>query len=499
MSFLFTDIEGSTRRWEADAAAMRIALTAHDETLRNAVEHHGGWLFKHTGDGVMVFVGGFNIESACAVASFEESDEYDVLDRLDSLVRKSLLVAERSDGRTRFSMLETIRQFAEEQLVADQAEHEVRAAHARYFAKSEAAMLALWDSPRQRTAYDWFNVELANLRNAFRWAAGASDLDAAVAIATVGAFLGYGIDNYEPVGWAEEIVDPARAVRHPRLAVLYTLASQCWLPGRMEAAVGYSDEGCRFIGEGDEVPFGAEGMLSTSYFNSGKPDRAIELCRKILERGRDTHGLTRSLLVFSLVVAGFEDDAMATADGLIEIAEASGNPFTLTFALLVYGMAFRRADPHGSRDALRRGLVMAHDSANRSNESQLAICLASVEAKSDDPKSAFEYVALAIRNLQDSGNTTTVSSPLAVLSALLDRLGDHEPAATIAGFALNPFTAAAVPELIAAIANLREVLGEQRYETLAAVGEQMSNAEMAAYACERIDRARAEEPSPTQH
>jgi len=131
--------------------------------------------------------------------------------------------------------------------------------------------------------------------------------------------------------------------------------------------------------------------------------------------------------------------------------------------------------------------------------SQLAICLASVEAKSDDPKSAFEYVALAIRNLQDSGNTTTVSSPLAVLSALLDRLGDHEPAATIAGFALNPFTAAAVPELIAAIANLREVLGEQRYETLAAVGEQMSNAEMAAYACERIDRARAEEPSPTQH
>ena len=34
------------------------------------------------------------------------------------LVRKSLLVADRSSGRTRFSMLETIRQFAEEQLVA---------------------------------------------------------------------------------------------------------------------------------------------------------------------------------------------------------------------------------------------------------------------------------------------------------------------------------------------------------------------------------------------
>ena len=52
MTFLFTDVEGSTRRWEADADEMRIALAAHDEVLRTAIEAHGGWLFKHTGDGV---------------------------------------------------------------------------------------------------------------------------------------------------------------------------------------------------------------------------------------------------------------------------------------------------------------------------------------------------------------------------------------------------------------------------------------------------------------
>ena len=52
VTFLFTDVEGSTRRWEADADAMRAALAAHDEVLRSAIEAHGGWLFKHTGDGV---------------------------------------------------------------------------------------------------------------------------------------------------------------------------------------------------------------------------------------------------------------------------------------------------------------------------------------------------------------------------------------------------------------------------------------------------------------
>ena len=52
VTFLFTDIEASTRRWEADAEGMRVALAAHDKVLRNAIETHDGFLFKHTGDGV---------------------------------------------------------------------------------------------------------------------------------------------------------------------------------------------------------------------------------------------------------------------------------------------------------------------------------------------------------------------------------------------------------------------------------------------------------------
>jgi class 3 adenylate cyclase len=52
MTFLFTDVEGSTRRWEADPDGMRAALATHDAVLRAAIEAHGGVMFKHTGDGV---------------------------------------------------------------------------------------------------------------------------------------------------------------------------------------------------------------------------------------------------------------------------------------------------------------------------------------------------------------------------------------------------------------------------------------------------------------
>jgi class 3 adenylate cyclase len=53
VTFLFTDIEGSTRRWESDADTMRAALIAHDEVLRTAIDAHEGFLFSHTGDGVV--------------------------------------------------------------------------------------------------------------------------------------------------------------------------------------------------------------------------------------------------------------------------------------------------------------------------------------------------------------------------------------------------------------------------------------------------------------
>jgi class 3 adenylate cyclase len=50
VTFLFTDIEGSTRLWERDASAMKSALVRHDEILKEAIETNGGFVFKSVGD-----------------------------------------------------------------------------------------------------------------------------------------------------------------------------------------------------------------------------------------------------------------------------------------------------------------------------------------------------------------------------------------------------------------------------------------------------------------
>ena len=52
VTFMFTDIEGSTERWQNDEQAMSMALASHDLIIRSVVDVHGGAVFKHTGDGV---------------------------------------------------------------------------------------------------------------------------------------------------------------------------------------------------------------------------------------------------------------------------------------------------------------------------------------------------------------------------------------------------------------------------------------------------------------
>ena len=302
----------------------------------------------------------------------------------------------------------------------------------------------------------------------------------------------------EPIAWAEELIEPARAVDHPRLAFLYVIASLCWAMGRIEAAVGYSDAGQTVVGNDcDEVPFGIHGWLGSAYLFTGQPERAVEWYHAELARGRDTHTLARACLVIALKIAGSEDEAMAAANGLIDTAEATHNPSALSWALLADGHAFGHADPHRAREAMRRGVVIAHDSGNRTIETYLASNLAGLEAEHGDPLAALDHVSLAIRKYRDSGNTTVIRTPLAVLAALLDRLGVHEPAATIAGFAISPFTAMATPELNAAIAHLRDVLGDQTYESLARAGETMTTAALAAYAYDQIDQVRAELEHPS--
>jgi class 3 adenylate cyclase len=67
VTFLFTDIEGSTRLWQEDEALMRKAVARHDQLLRAAVADHGGVVFSTMGDGLAAAFQTASAAVSCAV------------------------------------------------------------------------------------------------------------------------------------------------------------------------------------------------------------------------------------------------------------------------------------------------------------------------------------------------------------------------------------------------------------------------------------------------
>jgi len=124
-----------------------------------------------------VFAEGFDLEAAGAVCALGAIDEFDVTDLLGSLVDKSLVVAEPTDGAVRYRLLETIRQFSLERLVeSDESEPAaIGAAHCDHFLSVAELAAAHLTGPEQGRWLRLLDPDHANLRRAIQYAAAERD------------------------------------------------------------------------------------------------------------------------------------------------------------------------------------------------------------------------------------------------------------------------------------------------------------------------------------
>ena len=130
-----------------------------------------------------VFLGGFDLDAGQTVAGGGDVQRYQVLDQLSLLVDKSLVVADDSRGRTRYRLLETVRQYALEKLGESGEADAVRARHRDHY----TAMAAVLDAPAGRDyekCLEQANIEIDNLRAAFGWSRENSAIEPALALAS---------------------------------------------------------------------------------------------------------------------------------------------------------------------------------------------------------------------------------------------------------------------------------------------------------------------------
>jgi predicted ATPase/class 3 adenylate cyclase len=475
-------------------AGSRRGLERH-QTLRHAVQ----WSYDLLDDDerqllnrCSVFAGGFDLHAATAIAS-DGDDDFAVLDVLEALVRKSLVDVDHLSRYTRYRLLETIRQFAEEQLAGTGGLAAVRELHARYYARRAAEVLSWWtDGPRQHEMYAWFKTELANLRAAVHAAVDGGDLDSAATIVVSTAVLSVGTEQFEAATWAEELLDAAQAVDHPQLAALYAAASLCAAGGRAEDGLRYADRARVLFDDAKyvRVPFGGAGdFLAYPYLFSGRPDDWLAFCRAEADRAVDDPLNPSTTLVLALWFAQRHDEATALAPDVVEAAEASGNPTVLNAALTAFQYAYFDRDPTAALGALRRSVEITQDLGISAGHT--AAMLARAEAAHGDAGAALVACHRALLAYKASGDLAGARTPLAVLAGLLNRIGRHEAAAVLAGTA-DYAGMSSYPDLVATIEDIRESVGAERFDALSARGRAMENAAIFRYALEQLDEARAD-------
>jgi predicted ATPase/DNA-binding CsgD family transcriptional regulator len=463
-------------------------------TLRQAV----AWSFDLLDDAeralmrtASVFAGGFDLPALCAVARAE--DDVETLRLLDALVRKSLVVAHHGGDGTRYSLFETIRGFAEETLGADEREA-ARDRHAAHFASEAAARWERWNGPQWRHQVDWVEVELANLRSAFRWSADRGEIVRATDVAAHAALMGFSVELFETIGWAESLLDEAARADVPRLPRLYAAAGYACFVGRAAAATAHAhratelEAGARY--ESCEPGY-ASFIEALGEVYCGNLARYVDLTRDVAALPGAGRAYGVAAYLDGLQSAGMVEEALELVPAALEAARELGNPYWVTYTQWIVGLALSKADPPRALQAWDEGVAYLGEHDVRFFAGFMARDAALLHTSDGQLETALTLFAEAIEAFRRNGAVAQLTITLASLPALFESLDRPAVAGTLlAAVAREPGSFHHVPSLAALRDRLRDTHGEEATEKWAATGGVMDLPDTAAYAVHQIDVAR---------
>jgi predicted ATPase/class 3 adenylate cyclase len=478
---------------------------ARHETLRAAVD----WSYDLLDDDervvlarVAVCAGGFTLDAAERIVVPEAAAD-DILDVLDRLVDKSLLVADSSRDVTRYRLLETIRQYALEKLNQSSAMADVRDRHLDHMAVFAGTASAGLLGPDENMWHVRTEDELDNLRAAVAWAAETGNAPAALALAT--AFSGqaymrytWGLETLATV--AAEIPGASDDRRYP-LAIAMTairkategLYDEAEARGAQALALATED-----IPEHWEARAKAELMLGDLSLRGDSRSDPVAHYERALECSAgtlvaSTPVMARHLLAVALPNRGREalGAARVEADRVMDQALATGSPTMIAQAHFGLGyIEFLTREP-GAEQHLRKSLGSFGPNAGGA----LGV-LALVLSAEDNSTEALDTLGEAVRLSRDSGDHSMVSVNLDLGLPLLLRAGDAAGAATL----LGALEHGAVPHVqrtgvpgqrrTRTTDRIVEQLGTSEFNSLRAQGAAMDYATVVAFALERINAAR---------
>jgi len=305
-----------------------------------------------------VFSGGSTLEAAQAVAGDDQLGAFEILDLLEQLINKSLVNVEHlPKGDVRYSILESIRQYARDRLFEAGEGENLRNRHAEYFVRFSENISRILEGPDIFVWLDRFLRESDNGRAAREWAL-ESRLDLALrmteATMLVQRYWFFPKDGYR---WLEQVVAKARL--HPALATdpayqrglacaTISLGAATMGQGESAKAVPILEEGialAKIAGVIRHRVFGLN-MLLISLLQLGELQTAEGIAEEALEISR-TYDLDflrmMTLGSFTPIFAfqGKHEDALTYTAEAIQLAKRFHNPWADAMSLLLKGHSER--------------------------------------------------------------------------------------------------------------------------------------------------------------
>jgi predicted ATPase/transcriptional regulator with XRE-family HTH domain len=329
-------------------------------------------LFRRLG----VFVGGCTIEAAQAVCNGDGAVGNDVVDGVATLAASSMLQRhEGYDGRSRFGMLETVREYALGQLAASGEVEAMRRRHAAYYLALAEATEREWDGPGE---WDWLRRLVSvrdNLRTALRWALETGD--AALALRLNSALFTFWTTCSalsEARGWIEAALALAQPDQPPELMAVQ--AKVLNVAGYVAAetsdhaqANAYFERGLALYRALDDSRGIAWSIRGRAFVHMliDEHTPAAQLLHESLDQCRasgDTWGVAWSLYALAFLQLAQGDPAQARRsleDALVHLRR-QGMLFGVVRALLALGHTlFEQGDLAGAEALYHEGLALGRE------------------------------------------------------------------------------------------------------------------------------------------
>jgi predicted ATPase/DNA-binding CsgD family transcriptional regulator len=428
-----------------------------------------------------VFSGGFDLAAVQAVCT-QDVAPHRVLDLLTLLARQSILITANRNGRTRYRMLETIRQFGAQVL---QTQDEAAAAalqqlHADFYRSRVDRARGDWCSPRELTWMEWLRQERDNLRVAMDHYLHSPGqmlcaLEMATALASIRFWFFTGLLGEGRV-WLHRALDACPAASPLQVAAL---AQEAWTT----------------LCQGD--PEAATTLLQRAH-------------HAVLDLDGDAAAAARAPLLFAAgthaLLADIDERSIALLAESREAFRRLGNPGGTYMATLLLSFATGFL---GSADAAQEASLRCLADAEAH---QAEYCISwglwargLAELVHGCPRVATQLFQQALRRQRDMGDTWGPAWSLWGLACAASKVGDHERAARLFGGAhrqqqvtgaalrgLKPFHQVHEP----AEKHTRVVLGGEEFSVNVALGHALPYAETVEYALE--EPSTTPEPEPDE-